>query len=197
MILSQLSTLSVHSSSRCKNLCRGFPLVSSIPGFPYRTNELALLFSSHGNYLSLSLSGLIVVVLGLVALSLLWSGSSPSIDAKEIPRLNEVLSLPPSGGLATPTREPTHRETQWVTGKPLLQCTSAKGVPTILTSALAFSRFPPKAARPQMAWRTQVCPSHMGGSPNGRGYHSTGAPRGPLESRVTNDPLPKHSSSNR
>ena len=29
------------------------------------------------------------MVLGLVPLSLLWSGSSPSVDAKEVPRLND------------------------------------------------------------------------------------------------------------
>ena len=68
-----------------------FPLVSGIPGFPYCINELALLPALWNCPLSLSLFllGLTVVVLGLVPLSLLWSGSSPSIDAKEVPRLND------------------------------------------------------------------------------------------------------------
>ena len=36
-------------------------------------------------------------------------------------------------------------------------------------------------------------PVSLGRVPNGRGYLSTGAPRGPLESWVSIDPLPKHS----
>ena len=107
-----------------------FPLVSGILGFPYCTNELACSpLLALGTVLSLS--GLTVVVLGLVPLSLPWSGSSPSVDAKDVPRLNEFLALPPSGGLATPTREPTHREAlRQVARTPRLQLTSAKGGPT-------------------------------------------------------------------
>ena len=66
-----------------------FPLVSGIPGFTYCTNELARSSRLSGTVLSLSLTGLTVVVLGLVPLSLLWSGSNPSVDAKEVPRLND------------------------------------------------------------------------------------------------------------
>ena len=86
-----------------------FPLGSGIPGFPYCTNELALL-SALWNC-PLSLSGLTVVDLGLVPLSLLWSGSSPSVDTKEVPRLNEFWlyrllegSRHPPGNLLTARR---------------------------------------------------------------------------------------------
>ena len=46
--------------------------------------------------------------LGLVPLLLLWSDPSPSVDAKEVPRLHRFLALTPSGGLTTPTWETTH-----------------------------------------------------------------------------------------
>ena len=84
--LSALSLCSLWLSTQ--KFVQRFPLVSGIPGFPYRTNELTLLSALSGT-VSLSLSGLTVMVLGLVPLSLLWSGSSPSVDAKEVPRLNE------------------------------------------------------------------------------------------------------------
>ena len=64
-----------------------FPLGSGILGFPYRTNKLALLSALTGTVLSLS--GLTVVDLGLIPLKLLWSDPSPSVDAKEVPRLND------------------------------------------------------------------------------------------------------------
>ena len=160
--LSRLSTLSLSLWLTTQKFVQRFPLGSGIPGFPYCTNELALL-SALWNC-PLSLSGLTVMVLGLVPLLLLWSDPSPSVDAKEVPRLNEFWlyrllegSRHPPGNLLTARRSGS-------LGNPRLQRTSAKGVPTTLTSALAFSRFPPKAARPQMAWRTRVCPSHLGGS---------------------------------
>ena len=105
-----------------------FPLGSGIPGFPYRTNKLALLAALTGTVLSLS--GLTVVDLGLVPLKLLWLGSSPSVDAKEVPRLNEFWlyrllegSQHPPGSLLTAKRGRS-------LGHPRLQLTSAKGGPT-------------------------------------------------------------------
>ena len=80
--------------------------------------------------LSLSLLGLTVVVLGLVPLKLLWSDPSPSVDAKEVPRLNDFWlyrllegSRHPPGSLLTAKRGKS-------LGHPRLQLTSAKGGPT-------------------------------------------------------------------
>ena len=44
------------------------------------------------------------------------------------------------------------------------------------------------------AWEASPTPVSPGRVPNGGGYLSIGAPRGPLESRVAKDPLPKHRS---
>ena len=155
------STLSLFALAFDTKICAEVPLVSGIPGFPYHTNKLAL---PSALWNCLSLSGLFVVVLGLVPLLLMWSESSPSVDAKDAPRLNDFWlyrllegSRHPFGNLLTARRNGS-------LGNPRLHCTSAKGVPTTLTSALVFSRFLPKAARPHMAWRMQVCPSHLGGS---------------------------------
>ena len=84
--LGSAHSLSIRFGSRCKNLCKGSPWFQVYLGSPTAlTNWRSPLFSGT----VLSLSGLTVVVLGLVPLSLLWSGSSPSIDAKEVPRLND------------------------------------------------------------------------------------------------------------
>ena len=139
--LSRLSTLSLSLWLTTQKFVQRFPLGSGIPGFPYCTNELALL-SALWNC-PLSLSGLTVVDLGLVPLSLLWSGSSPSVDAKEVPRLNEFLALPPSGGLATPTRETTHHEAlagRWNT--PRLQLASTKRGSYLTSTRTGFRPFP-------------------------------------------------------
>ena len=138
--LSLLGTLSAHSGSRRKNLCRGSPWFQVYLGSP---TALTNWHSSQLSGTALSLSGLTVMVLGLVPLLLLWSGSSPSVDTKEVPRLNEFLALPPSGGLATPTQETTHREALvgcWNT--PQLQLASAKRGSYLTSTRTGFRPFP-------------------------------------------------------
>ena len=81
--------------------------------------------------------------LGLVPLKLLWSGSSPSVDAKDAPMLNEFLALTPSGGLATPTQETTDREAvagRWNT--PWLQHASTKKGSYLTSTHTGFRLFP-------------------------------------------------------
>ena len=115
-----------------------FPLVSSLPGFPYRTNEVA-----HSSPLWNCIWALSWVDLGLIPLKLLWSGSSPSVDAKDAPRLNEFLALTPFGGLATPTQETTHREAlpgRWNT--PRLQHASTKRGSYLTSTRTGFRPFP-------------------------------------------------------
>ena len=134
-------SLSARSGSRRKNLCKGSPWFQVYLGSPTAlTNSHAPLDSLET---VLSLLGFTVVVLGLVPLSLLWSGSSPSVDAKEVPRLNEFLALPPSGGLTTPTPETTHREAlagRWST--PRLQLASTKRGSYLTSTRTGFRPFP-------------------------------------------------------
>ena len=133
------SSLSICSSSQSKNLCRGSPWFQVYLGSP------TALTNSHAPLLSGSVSLLepSIVDLGLVILLLLWQNPSPSVVTKEVPKLNEFLALPPSGGIATPTRETTQYEAlagQWKT--PRLQHAFIKRGSYLTTTRTGFRPFP-------------------------------------------------------
>ena len=130
------SSLSVCSSSWRKNLCRGSPWFHVYLGSP------TALTNWHTPLLSRTVSLSLRVDLGLIPLKLLCLDPSPSVDAKEVPRLNGFLALTPSGGLATPTRETTHREVlagHWNT--PRLQHTSTKRGSYLTSTRTQFRPF--------------------------------------------------------
>ena len=118
----------------CRNLWRGSLWLEVYLGIPHYTRVTLCPLSSWS--LALPLTGLRGVA-PLVALD-----PSPNVDAKEVPRMNEFLALTPCGGLATPTREATHRETRQVTGKPPASAHLHQRGPYLTIVRTGFHPFP-------------------------------------------------------
>ena len=56
--------------------------------------------------------------------------------------MNEFLALTLFGGLATPTREPTHYETKWLFGKPPASVHLRQRGPYHTIARIGFQLFP-------------------------------------------------------